>query len=92
MSYTLPRGVTLGRLLARLRQYPDLVDWAASFRYTRKHGAFPPARYRARLLAADMRDADIMAMMTRIDLPPGTAKLVALRIADWKTIEGLTGD
>jgi hypothetical protein len=39
-----------------------------------------------------MRDADIMTRMTRIDLPPGAAKLVALRIADWKTIEGLTGD
>jgi hypothetical protein len=83
MDYTLPRGVTLGRLLARLRQYPDIVDWATCFRHYHSHRcAFPPARYRARLLAADMRDADIMSMMTRIDLPPGPAKLVAMRIAD----------
>ena len=80
-GYTLPRGVTLGRLLARLRQYPDTVDWATCFRHY--HGcAFPLGRYRARLLAADMRDADIMTMMTRINLPPGSAKLVAMRIAD----------
>ena len=83
LGYSLPRGVTLQRLLARLREYPDVVDWAASFRHYHKHGcAFPPARYRARLLAADMRDGDIMSTMTRIDLPPGAAKLVAMRLAD----------
>jgi hypothetical protein len=72
---------TLDRIVARCRKHPENGGGPA-FRFRVKRQGSHAVKYTWRMMAADLRDGDIMLALTKIGVRPSEAKLVAFRLSE----------